>query len=214
MKPVICFDWDGTLCDSMQLCIEENRSTLADMGLPPKPETVLRACNGPTFEEAAPMLGIPDDRMDEYCRIRLGNALSLVPKVNRLFPGAKDMLLTLREHADLCIVSNGTQAYLTLCMQQFGLEGVFRRIVWSRPDRTKTENLAALLAELKPERAIMVGDRLGDLRAGKANGLRTVAAAFGYGSDAEYAEADLRADSMPALQRLLLDFASQESANT
>ncbi len=213
MKPVICFDWDGTLCDSMQLCIEENRSTLADMGLPPKPETVLRACNGPTFEEAAPMLGIPDDRMDEYCRIRLGNALSLVPKVNRLFPGAKDMLLTLCEHADLCIVSNGTQAYLTLCMQQFGLEGVFRRIVWSRPDRTKTENLAALLAELKPERAIMVGDRLGDLRAGKANGLRTVAAAFGYGSDAEYAEADLRADSMPALERLLLDFALEENAN-
>lgn len=209
MKPVICFDWDGTLCDSMQLCIEENRSTLADMELPPKPETVLRACNGPTFEEAAPMLGIPSDRLDEYCRIRLGNALALVPKVNHLFPGAKDMLLTLREQADLCIVSNGTQAYLTRCILHFGLEGVFRRIVSSRPGHTKTENLAALLAELKPERAIMVGDRLGDLQAGKANGLRTVAAAFGYGSDAEYAEADLRADSMQELQQLLLDFAAQ-----
>lgn len=211
MKPVICFDWDGTLCDSMQLCIEENRSTLADMGLPPKPEAVLRACNGPTFEEAAPMLGIPADRMAEYCRIRLENALSLVPRVNRLFSGAKEMLLELQPYADLCIVSNGTQAYLTLCMQHFGLEGMFRRIVWCRPDHTKTENLADLLAELRPERAIMVGDRVGDLRAGKANGLPTVAAAFGYGNDAEYAAANLRANSMEDLKRLLLDFALADS---
>lgn len=208
MKPVICFDWDGTLCDSMQLCIEENRSTLAAMGLPAQPEDILRSCNGPTFEEAAPILGVPADRLDEYCRIRLTNALSLVPKVNRLFPGAKEMLLTLREHAELCIVSNATGAYLSLCMQQFGLEGVFRAVACSRPGRTKTQNLAALLADMQPERAIMVGDRLGDLMAGRDNGLPTVAAAFGFGNDAEYAVADLRADSMAALKAILLDFAA------
>lgn len=213
MKPVIFFDWDGTLCDSMQLCIEENRSTLADMGLPAQPEEVLRRCNGPTFEEAAPMLGIPADRMDEYCHVRLTNALTLVPKVNRLFPGAKEMLLTLREHADLCIVSNATEAYLSLCMQQFDLQGIFRAVAYSRPGRTKTQNLAALLAEMHPARAIMVGDRLGDLTAGRDNGLPTVAAAFGFGNDAEYAVADLRADSMADLQRLLLDFAAGGAAD-
>ena len=92
MKPVICFDWDGTLCDSMELCIQENRTTLLKMGLPDQPDKVLRRCNGPTFEEAAPFIGIPADRMDEYCRIRLACALDLVPKVNRLFPGAKELL--------------------------------------------------------------------------------------------------------------------------
>lgn len=212
MKPVIFFDWDGTLCDSMQLCIEENRATLAAMGLPALPEEHLRRCNGPTYEEAVPILGIPVDRGDEYCRLRLANAMALVPRVNRLFPGAKEMLLTLRGHADLCIVSNGTQPYLTRCMQLFGLEGVFHRVVWSRPDRTKAENIAALLTELHPARAIMVGDRLSDLRAGQANGLRTVAAAFGYGSDAEYAQADLRADSMAELERLLMGFAAGDAA--
>lgn len=212
MRPVIFFDWDGTLCDSMQLCIEENRATLAAMGLPDQPEDMLRRCNGPTFEEAAPILGIPADRLGEYCRIRLSNALTLVPTVNHLFPGAKEMLLTLRGHADLCIVSNGPESYLTLCMRLFGLEGVFRRVVWSRPDRTKTENLAALLTELHPARAIMVGDRLGDLRAGRANGLRTVAAAYGYGNDTEYAEADFRADSMAELERLLMDFTAGDAA--
>ena len=41
-KPVIFFDWDGTLCDSMQLCIEENRSTLLLLEMPNQPDEVLR----------------------------------------------------------------------------------------------------------------------------------------------------------------------------
>ena len=209
MKPVICFDWDGTLCDSMELCIQENRTTLLKMGLPDQPDKVLRRCNGPTFEEAAPFIGIPADRMDEYCRIRLACALDLVPKVNRLFPGAKELLAALVPHAELCIVSNGTEAYLTRCIKQFGLEGVFHRIVWCHPERTKTQNLALLLAELQPERAVMVGDRIGDIRAGKENGLPTIAAAFGYGNDAEFVQADQRANTMEELQELLLRFCQQ-----
>ncbi len=207
-KPVIFFDWDGTLCDSMQLCIEENRNTLRLLGLPDQPDEVLRRCNGPTFEEAAPIIGVPQARMEEYCRIRLSCALALVEKVNRLFPGARELLSALKDKAELCIVSNGTQAYLTRCMQHFGLEGVFHRIVWSHPERTKGQNLAGLIAELQPECAVMVGDRIGDIRAGRENGLTTIAAAFGYGNDAEYAEADLRADSMAQLQEMLLHFCS------
>ena len=209
MKPVICFDWDGTLCDSMELCVQENRNTLRLMGLPDQPDEVLRRCTGPTFEEAAPIIGIPADRMEEYCRIRLACALDLVPKVNRLFPGAKELLAALAPHADLCVVSNGTEAYLTRCMAQFGTGDFFRRIVWCHPERTKTQNLALLLADLQPEKAIMVGDRIGDIRAGNDNGLPTIAAAFGYGSDTEFAEATQRADTMEELQALLLAFAKE-----
>ena len=205
-KPVIFFDWDGTLCDSMQLCIEENRRALQLMGLPDQPDDVLRQCNGPTFDEAASLIGIPDDRLEEYRRVRLSCALELIPQVNRLFPGAKEMLTALKPDAQLCIVSNGTMPYLNKCVQRFGLEGVFHRIVASHPTRTKTQNLALLLEELRPERAIMVGDRLGDFLAGNHNGLSTVAAAFGYGSETEYAHADLRAETMTALQNLLIRF--------
>ncbi len=206
-KPVIFFDWDGTLCDSMQLCIEENRNTLRLLGLPDQPDEVLRRCNGPTFEEAAPIIGIPEDRMEEYCRVRLACALDLVEKVNRLFPGARELLMALQPHAELCIVSNGTEAYLKKCLKHFGLENVFRLVVWCHPERTKTQNLALAIEALQPERAIMVGDRTGDIRAGKANGLPTVAAAFGYGNSKEWAEADFRADTMAELQTLLTNFA-------
>ena len=205
-KPVLCFDWDGTLCDSMELCVNENRRVLERMGLPAVPESTLRRCNGPTFEEAAPILGVPAERLTEYCRVRLECALSLVPQVNRLFPGAKELLTALAPHAEMCIVSNGTAPYLTLCKDVFDLHGVFLRTVTSHPERTKTQNLALLLAELQPERAVMVGDRLGDIRAGRDNGLKTIAACFGYGNDAEYAQADMRAATMQELQQMLLDF--------
>ena len=205
-KPVIFFDWDGTLCDSMELCIQENRMALERMGLPAMPEIALRACNGPTFREAAPILQVPADRVEEYCRVRQDCEDALVPQVNRLFPGAAEMLTALRPLAELCIVSNGTAAYLAQCQEVFGLQGVFTRVAASHPQRTKTQNLALLLAELQPERAIMVGDRLGDILAGRGNGLKTIAACFGYGNEAEYAQADMRADSMQALQQMLMDF--------
>ena len=208
-KPTIFFDWDGTLCDSMQLCIEENRNTLRLLALPDQPDDVLRRCNGPTFEEAAPIIGIPPERMDEYCRVRLSCALDLVEKVNRLFPGARELLAALQPHADLCIVSNGTEAYLKKCLKHFHLEDVFRLVVWCHPERTKAQNLALAIEALQPERAIMVGDRTGDFRAGKANSLPTVAAVFGYGSADEWAEANFRADTVEALQTLLMNFAKE-----
>ena len=208
-KPVIFFDWDGTLCDSMELCVSENRMALERMGLPAMPESALRACNGPTFQEAVPLLAIPEDRAEEYFRIRLECALELVPRVNRLYPCAKEMLAALAPHAELCIVSNGTAPYIRLCKDVFGLHGVFSRTVTSHPQRTKTQNLALLLSEMQPDRAIMVGDRLGDIRAGRDNGLPTIAACFGYGNEAEYAEADMRAATMTALQQMLLDFARE-----
>lgn len=205
-RPVIFFDWDGTLCDSMELCVNENHMTLERMGLPAMPVETLRRCNGPTFAEAAPMLGVPPERLEEYCRIRLACALELVPVVNRLYDGARELLAALTPLADLCIVSNATAEYLARCKDVFALHGVFHRTVACIPGRTKTQNLAGLLTELQPERAIMVGDRLGDIRAGLDNGIPTIAACFGYGSEEEFAEADMHAETMEALQQMLLDF--------
>ena len=205
MKPVIFFDWDGTLADSMNLCVAEIRQALITMRLPDLPD-VLRQCNGPTFEQSLDILHIPHDRAQEYMTTRLTAELALVPTVNRLFPGVREMLQTLREYADLCIVSNGEHDYIALCLQVFGLTDVFVRTATSMPGRTKGENLRALLDDLRPERAVMVGDRLGDIRAGQENGLPTIAACYGYGNDAEYNQASLRAESVADLTRQLTNF--------
>ena len=102
-RSMICFDWDGTLADSMRLCVEEVRLTLRRMGLPEQPEAVLRSCNGPTYEEAAALIGVPEERVAEYSDIRLRAGLELCPTVNHLFPGVKEMLEALQGKATLCV---------------------------------------------------------------------------------------------------------------
>lgn len=202
-KPVICFDWDGTLADSMQLCVEEVRLTLERMGLPVPSEDVLRSCNGPNDEEAAPLIGIPQHRLAEYLDIRVNTGLALCPTVNHLFPGVREMLDALRDKAVLCVVSNGMSNYIDLCLRVFGLEGVFRRTEAFRHGRSKAQALAEVLSDLKPERVWMVGDRLGDIEAGKANGVPTIAACYGYGAPEEWAAADMRAQTVAELSVLL-----------
>ena len=205
-KPAIIFDWDGTLADSMDLCIGEVRLALTRMRLPVPPEDVIRQCNGPTFEESIPLLGIPRERAAEYLQVRLQAGLELCPRVNRLFPGVREMLLALREKAELCIASNGTADYLNLCRQVFGLESVFRTVRAAKHGRTKAQAVADILAELQPCAAIMVGDRMGDMAAGKANGLPTLCAAYGYGDASEWAAADQAAEDVASLRQRLERF--------
>ena len=205
-KPVICFDWDGTLADSMQLCVEELRLTLTRMGLPVPPDEVLRRCNGPTHEEAASIVGVPQERVGEYSAIRLSASLELCPTVNHLFPGVREMLDALRERATLCVVSNGIRDYLDLCIRSFGVEGVFERTETFRHGRSKAQALSEVLADLRPERVWMVGDRLGDIEAGKANGVPTVAACYGYGTPEEWAAADVQARTVEELLRIFAEW--------
>jgi len=63
-----------------------------------------------------------------------------------------------------------------------------------------------MLDELQPERAIMVGDRLGDLTAGRSCGLPTVAACYGFGTPQEWQEATWQARDMQEMQRVLEKF--------
>ena len=45
MKPVIFFDWDGTIVDSMDLCVEGVLVTMRKMGLPEPSVALCEACN-------------------------------------------------------------------------------------------------------------------------------------------------------------------------
>lgn len=204
-RPVICFDWDGTLADSMPLCVSEVRRTLRQMGLPEQPEEVLRRCNGPTYEDAAAIVGVPCDRVAEYMDIRLRAGMVLCPTVNRLYPGTREMLESLRGRAMLCVVSNGQREYIDLCLKLFGLEGVFTRTEAFRHGRSKAQALAEVLADLGASRAWMVGDRLGDIEAGKANGIPTIAACYGYGAPDEWNAADRQAVTVEELGNMLLE---------
>lgn len=202
-RPVIFFDWDGTLGDSMELCIREVALTLQRMGLPPVDVATLRACNGPTYEESIPLLGIPPARAEEYRLTRTLCERELISQTLKLFPHVEETLCALRPLADMMIVSNGLQDYLECSVAFTGVAHFFTRLQGCITGKTKTQVLSQMLADTLPSRCVMVGDRLGDILAGKANAIPTVAACYGFGTEEEYAQADYRVNTPQELVPLL-----------
>lgn len=204
--PAIIFDFDGTLIDSSRLCVTELQETYREMNLPAPPEAVLKAANGPSHEEAARLLGVPEELQAEFCRIRGKYQMALLTSCQRIYPGVKEMLSTLSGCAELFIASNAGQNYLDTSLAHWGIGKYFVKVKGHDLASTKGQLVGAILKEHHPVRAVMVGDRQSDIRAGKENGLYTVAAAYGFGSPAEWRDADKQAASIEELTDICLQF--------
>ena len=125
--------------------------------------------------------------------------MEILKDAQRLFPGIKDMLQACKPYATPVIVSNGFGEYLRKSME---LTGVLQEFDWLESlieGRSKAEALRVTLERYPGYKAIMIGDRLGDIDAGKANGIPTIACCYGYGHEEEYCQADMRVDTVEEL---------------
>lgn len=101
--------------------------------------------------------------------------------------------------------------FTTRMLEHFGLAGYFEAVYADSvelPSHSKAELLQRLLTECHVSaEAVMVGDRLFDVEAGRACGLRTVAVTYGYGSEEELKEAgpDRICGSAEEVVRVLLE---------
>jgi phosphoglycolate phosphatase-like HAD superfamily hydrolase len=197
---VVIFDMDGTLVDSEELALRSAEDGLAEYfarkGIPPRipRREDLRVLVGlPSLEYFAGLL--PEEfRVDaallrahvvhhEIRRLREGEG--------RLFPGVREMLATLRKEGfTLALVSNCGRAYLDGNLEHQGLRNFLDLAYCLDDGPSKTANVAGVLSRTGRRSGYMVGDRLSDIEAGRANGLTTVGCAFGFGTPEEIATAD------------------------
>lgn len=193
-RPLIIFDWDGTLADSMDMCVAGIAGALERMGLPPAPRERMMACNGPLYEESAAIMGIEPARREEFLRLRTTCEDAAIFTHQKLFPGIREMLTELKEQASLAIASNGRPEYLATSLKVLDLEGVFTA-VWGRmPGKVKAELIQLLLDRVPHTGACVVGDALGDLRSAHACGLPAVFVGYGYHGPEDWREADATVD--------------------
>jgi phosphoglycolate phosphatase len=115
---------------------------------------------------------------------------------NSVYPGVRELLAALNEKGfPLYICTSKHEPSALRVLDHFGLAGLFTAVFADRPDMEshgKTDLLASLLGRQSIDRANawMVGDRIYDFEAARANGIRSIAAAWGYGSAQEYSQAD------------------------
>jgi len=196
LLPALIFDLDGTLTDSKPGILGCLKKVIDARGI--KAEGPLDRFIGPPVEEWVIDL-LPNGSKDEQfnlardyraCYDREGWSN------NSVFPGVREMLLDLRAQGfPLYVCTSKHQHTAVRILDAFQLSPLFTAIHGDKTEYTshsKVDLLANLLREegINRDTACMIGDRSFDFDAAHANGVRCVAAGWGYGSPSECAQAD------------------------
>jgi len=204
---LIIFDLDGTLIDSLDDLTDATNHMLASLGRKAVNRDRVRGFVGQgarRLAERAMPNAVPEEIEIGLAIFLAYNEEHIVDKT-RLYPGVMETLASLREAGmTLAVVSNKNVALCRKVLSTLGAEDFFATVVGadSLPLRKPSpEPLLMVLREfgVAPEHAVMVGDSINDIAAGKAASMVTIGCSYGYGDMAEIADADYRIDAVPEL---------------
>jgi phosphoglycolate phosphatase len=185
----VFFDLDGTLADTAPDLVAAANQLLIARNLPPKQYEVLRPCAsagargliGGTFginTDHPDFIPLRDEFFANYEKALLVNSA--------LFEGV-DHLLNQLDNAKLPwgIVTNKSERFTHPLTELMGLRQ--RAVSTISGDTTPHSKPhpepilhAARVANIDPSKSVYVGDDIRDIVAGKAAGMKTIAAAYGY----------------------------------
>ncbi|HWN81482.1 MAG TPA: HAD-IA family hydrolase [Candidatus Udaeobacter sp.] len=208
----LIYDLDGTLIDSQLDLAHSVNAALADAGRPPKPVAQVASYVGDgvavmlerAFEDATPV-----ELMRALAVYRAHYRAHCLDHT-RLYPGVRSTLEHFR-HKRQAVVSNKPADFSRLIVAGLGLSEVLPVVIGGdtagalKPDPAPVRAALAALG-VGPHQAVMVGDGLTDLEAGRRAGLRTCAATYGLNERAVLAggQPDYWINEFSALERLFV----------
>jgi len=193
----LLFDLDGTLTDPKPGIVGSLRFALDQLGVSCPSDDVLTTFIGPPLRATFAMLldtsevSLIEKAMGLYRQRFAATGLY----ENQVYAGVPAMLEQAQQAATALYVATSKPAvYAERIVQHFGLAQYFRQVYGPELDgrrEDKTELLAYLLAseDVSAQAAVMIGDRAADVRAAKANGVRSIGVLWGYGSAQELVDA-------------------------
>jgi phosphoglycolate phosphatase len=204
MSETVLLDLDGTLADSRPGIVASFRFMLAELGHDP-------LAIGDLSWGVGPPIGVSIGTMLKHYgddRVALGLATYRARYSDvglydaAIFPGIPEMLAALKGRGlTLCLATSKRRDFAERVVDHLGFRP-FLSAVWGALPGGGLDDKKDMLAELlriegyDPAVTVMVGDRLHDIHAAKANGLRSIGVLWGYGGQAELQAAG--ADSLVA----------------
>lgn len=203
MKRVWFFDLDGTLADTENDIRLAWRAAMAELGLV-APDFDRDFVAGPPIEEMAKKLFPAEytEALGAELRRRFGAHYDHDGfPTTREYPGVREKVVRIRAAGDTVIIATNKRfAGAKLMAEKFGWDTLFDGLYAGdmfKDDPSvgklrKPELLAYILRTrgFDPRTVTMVGDTVSDFEAAKANGLTSVAVAWGYGKPEELMLAD------------------------
>ncbi len=192
-KELIIFDLDGTLIDSSGDIAWVTNRLLAETGREVMAEDDIKACIGwgvkMLLEQVMPGEG-PEAL--EKARIRFLQIYDHHLVVDTtLYEGVLDALRIFKEKGKkLAVVSNKPVGLTAGILEEFGIRKYFGSVLGGdslKVRKPSPEPLIHVMNELNcaPEQSVMVGDSPVDCEAGKAAGMATIGALYGFRPEEE-----------------------------
>lgn len=201
----VLLDLDGTLSDSRPGIVACFRHTLVELGHDPVAAGDLTWAVGPPIAVSLQRMIAPfgDDRVELALTIYREHYSGVAIYDCSVYAGVVTMLDGLRDAGHtMCIATSKRRDFAERVIDFLGLRAYLRGVYGAIPDGTldrKQDLLVHILAaeHLTAASCVMVGDRLHDIEAAKANAMRSIGALWGYGGRAELEQAG--ADAIAAI---------------
>jgi len=192
------FDLDGTLIDSLEDLTDATNFMLSGMGKENMNGEQVKKLVGQgarrLVERAIP--GVSTDELERALGYFISYNDEHIVDKTRLYPDVKGTLMSLRDSGcRLAVISNKNSALCRKVINALGVEDFFEVVMGAdtMPFRKPSpEPVLKLLRDfgVNTENAVIVGDSINDVAAGKAAGILTVGCTYGYGELSEVEGAD------------------------
>ena len=209
---LVVFDLDGTLADSLPDITNAANYACRSLGLPEHSAEAIRQMIGGGERKLVERFLGPgrEGLLEEAFRLYLDYYSRHVGDFTHLYPGVKETLPHLRGKK-LAVLSNKRQSLSEEVLRVTGISPFFAAVRGGGeelPLKPSPEPLLALIKEVQgdPARTLMVGDKPGDIVAGKGAGTLTLGVTYGYGepSALEAAGPDFLIHHFAAIAEIIL----------
>ncbi|NLC41852.1 MAG: prolipoprotein diacylglyceryl transferase [Erysipelothrix sp.] len=187
-KPVLIFDFDGTVADTVPIIIAVFKEIYADYEMSFSDEE-LYSMVGPTLEETFTKY-LPDENLDDMvARYRARNR-ELHPAMIKTMPNAKEVLTNLKDKGyRLAVASNKKTDMIEFGLELLGMSDLFELFVGSDMVQNGKPNIEMIelvtdQLKVKKDNVVYMGDTSIDIETGKAYNAYTI----GYHPSADKAE--------------------------
>lgn len=212
-KKYILFDLDGTLTDPYEGITKSAQYGLEKVGIIEDQENLKKIIGPPLKDAFMELYGLSQSDAEtaiKYYRIRYADVGF---KENFLYDGIEDCLKSLKKAGKVIILATSKPDESALkILELFGISQYFAFLSASTLDGDRNTKGKVIEYAIKSmcikdiSEAIMIGDRLYDIKGAKEFGMDSIGVLYGYGSlkELQQCEPTFLCESVTELKRLLL----------